>query len=46
MTALIEQLAGVAPDSRLGEALKTRAEVLRLSEAAQTRCWCRAIPAG
>jgi uncharacterized protein YciW len=34
MTTLIEQLAGVAPDSRLGEALKTRAEVLRLSEAA------------
>jgi uncharacterized protein YciW len=34
MTTLIEQLVGVDPDSRLGEALKTRAEVLRLSEAA------------
>jgi uncharacterized protein YciW len=34
MTTLIEQLAGVDPDSPLGEALKTRAEVLRLSEAA------------
>jgi uncharacterized protein YciW len=34
MTTLIEQLAGVDPDSPLGEALRTRAEVLRLSEAA------------
>ena len=34
MTTLIESLAGVAPGSRLGEALKTRAEILRLSEAA------------
>jgi uncharacterized protein YciW len=34
MTTLIEQLADVAPDSELGQALKARAEVLRLSEAA------------
>jgi uncharacterized protein YciW len=34
MTTLIETLAGVAPASKLGEALKTRAEILRLSEAA------------
>jgi uncharacterized protein YciW len=34
MTTLIEQLAGVAPDSQLDQALRMRAEVLRLSEAA------------
>jgi uncharacterized protein YciW len=34
MTTLIEQLADVAPSSPLGLALKARAEVLRLSEAA------------
>src|ERR1700736_5538718 len=34
MTTLIESLAGVPPGSRLGQALKTRAEILRLSEAA------------
>jgi uncharacterized protein YciW len=34
MTTLIEGLAGVPPGSRLGQALKTRAEVLRLNEAA------------
>jgi uncharacterized protein YciW len=34
MTTLIEQLAGVPAESRLGQALKTRAEILRLSEAA------------
>ena len=34
MTTLIENLAGVPPASRLGQALKTRAEILRLSEAA------------
>src|ERR1700726_2666936 len=34
MTTLIEGLAGVPPGSRLGQALKTRAEILRLSEAA------------
>ncbi|MGJ4941503.1 CMD domain-containing protein [Bradyrhizobium sp. HKCCYLS1011] len=34
MTTLIEKLAGVPPDSKLGAALKVRAEVLRLSEAA------------
>ena len=34
MTTLIETLAGVPPGSKLGQALKTRAEILRLSEAA------------
>jgi len=34
MTTLIEGIAGVSPGSRLGQALKTRAEILRLSEAA------------
>jgi len=34
MTTLIEKLAGIAAGSKLGGALKTRAEVLRLSEAA------------
>src|SRR5260370_41423049 len=34
MTTLIESLAGVPPGSRLGQALTTRAEILRLSEAA------------
>ena len=34
MTTLIESLAGVPPESRLGQALKARAEILRLSEAA------------
>lgn len=34
MTTLIEKLAGVPPGSKLGEALKIRAEVMRLSEAA------------
>ena len=34
MTNLIETLAGVPPASKLGEALKKRAEILRLSEAA------------
>ena len=34
MTTLIETLVGVDATSRLGEALKTRAEILRLSEAA------------
>ena len=34
MTTLIENLAGVPPGSRLGQALKARAEILRLSEAA------------
>ncbi len=34
MTTLIETLAGVSPASKLGEALKQRAEILRLSEAA------------
>jgi uncharacterized protein YciW len=34
MTTLIETLAGVPPASKLGEALKKRAEILRLSEAA------------
>jgi uncharacterized protein YciW len=34
MTTLIENLAGVPPGSKLGQALKTRAEILRLSEAA------------
>ncbi len=34
MTTLIETLAGVPPTSRLGQALKLRAEILRLSEAA------------
>lgn len=34
MTTLIEGLAGVPAGSRLGHALKTRAEILRLSEAA------------
>jgi uncharacterized protein YciW len=34
MTTLIEKLAGIAAGSKLGAALKTRAEVLRLSEAA------------
>jgi len=34
MTNLIETFAGVAPGSKLGEAIKARAEILRLSEAA------------
>lgn len=34
MTTLIETLAGVVPTSPLGQALKVRAEILRLSEAA------------
>jgi len=34
MTTLIETLAGVPPASKLGAALKTRTEILRLSEAA------------
>ncbi|UFZ05580.1 hypothetical protein LQG66_04485 [Bradyrhizobium ontarionense] len=34
MTTLIEKLAGIPTGSKLGAALKTRAEVLRLSEAA------------
>ncbi len=34
MTTLIETLAGVPAGSKLGEALKMRAEVMRLSEAA------------
>jgi hypothetical protein len=34
MTTLIESLAGVPVGSRLGQAPKTRAEILRLSEAA------------
>jgi uncharacterized protein YciW len=34
LTALIETLAGVPAGSQLGEALRTRAEVMRLSEAA------------
>ena len=34
MTTLIETLAGVPPGSKLGQALKTRADILRLSEAA------------
>jgi uncharacterized protein YciW len=34
MTTLIETLAGVPPASKLGEALKKRSEILRLSEAA------------
>jgi len=34
MTTLIETLAGVPSGSRLAQALKTRAEILRLSEAA------------
>lgn len=34
MTTLIETYAGVAPGSKLGEAMKARAEILRLSEAA------------
>ena len=34
MTTLIEKLAGIPAGSKLGAALKTRAEVLRLSEAA------------
>jgi uncharacterized protein YciW len=34
MTTLIESLASIRPGSRLGQALKTRAEILRLSEAA------------
>jgi uncharacterized protein YciW len=34
MTTLIESLADIPPGSRLGQALKTRAEILRLSEAA------------
>src|SRR5690349_21870076 len=34
MTTLIEQLVDIAPDSPLGRAVKSRAEVLRLSEAA------------
>lgn len=34
MTTLIEKLVGIAAGSKLGAALKTRAEVLRLSEAA------------
>jgi uncharacterized protein YciW len=34
MTMLIEQLAGIAPDSPFGRAVKARAEVLCLSEAA------------
>ena len=34
MTTLIESLAGVAAGSKLDEALKARAEILRLSEAA------------
>ena len=34
MTTLIETLAAVPRDSRLGEALQARAEILRLSEAA------------
>ena len=34
MTSLIETLAGVTPGSKLEEALRVRAEVMRLSEAA------------
>ena len=34
MTTLIETMAGVPEASRLGEALRSRAEILRLSEAA------------
>lgn len=34
MTTLIETMAGVPSGTRLGEALKARAEILRLSEAA------------
>ncbi|QPF85176.1 hypothetical protein IC762_02235 [Bradyrhizobium genosp. L] len=34
MTTLIETFAGVAPGSKLGEAMTMRAEILRLSEAA------------
>jgi len=34
MTTLIETLAAVPKDSRLGEALRARTEILRLSEAA------------
>jgi uncharacterized protein YciW len=46
MTTLIESLAGIPPGSRLGEALKIRSEILRLSEAAHDAVLLPREPAG
>ena len=46
MTNLIETFAGVAPGSKLGEAMKARAESLRLSEAAHDAVLLPRDPAG